>query len=558
MLSALLIAAASAAPAVHPVLSTELAALEQAPPAAEAIQVVLVAQRPSQAGPLGDFIAARWSDVVVEVVAGGMVQARVPPARLTELAALPEVRRIRTPRRARTKGTITEGVELMFAKDWGAQGLDGSGIRVAILDVGFTGYTDLLGTELPASVETHFFGDADGTEHGTAVAEIIHDIAPAAELVFYSFETEVEFFSACDAIAENGEYLVNASIGFDNIWHADGTSSYSQAVDALTDSGITWMAAAGNESEQYWVGTLTDTDGNGYLEMNGSERLPVTVGDGYSGASIRWDEAFGAAGKDLDLHILDANDTLLASSQEDQSGTGDPYEYAYAKTDDETLYIAIYDYSAESGESSAGVKVWIYGDWGLEEGWPTFTESLTLPADAAGAISVGAVEWWTEEVASYSSRGPTNDGRMKPDISAPTGVSTISYGEEAFDGTSAAAPHATGLAALVLQATDRGYGVEELRSWLSENTVDLGDAGPDNDYGAGLLLASSLPDGTTGGTDTGATDDSDDSGNSTAGGDTGETDSRTGCGCSAGAGTAGLWLIGLLGGLAALRRRSAQ
>ena len=550
----LLLSPALAAPA-HPVLS---AALTRLPPETAQVQVVLVPHRASQAEALGAQVTAQWPDVVVEVVAGGLVQLSASPLRLSALAALPEVRRIRHPHRARPKGSATsEGVDLMFAQDWHDLGLTGAGVRVAVLDVGFTGYQALLGTELPASVETTFFGDADATVHGTAVAEIIHDIAPDAALSFYSFETEVEFFAACDAIADNGEYLVNASIGFDNVWHADGTSSYSQAVDALVAQGITWMAAAGNESEQYWVGTLTDSDGNGYLEMDGSELLPVTVGDGYSGASIRWDESFGAAAMDLDLYVLDEGQETLASSQEEQSGSGDPYEYAWAKTDGDLVYITIYDYSGKKGTSSAGVKAWIYGDWGLQEGWPTFTESLTLPADAAGAISVGAVEWWTEAVASYSSRGPTNDGRLKPDISAPTSVTTISYGKHGFDGTSAATPHATGLAALVLQATDQGYTTGDLREWLEANTVDLGAAGPDNDYGAGLLHADAPPDGyTPGPTDTGGSAGDSGAASGDSGGAAGDSGGEGGrsCGCEESPGTAGLWLLALLGAFWMRRR----
>jgi len=556
MLLSILIPAALSAPTPNTRIAPKLSALQRAAPQ-QRTQVVVVPEDRAQAAALGDALGTAWPDVWLEVTAGGLVQLSVNPQRLDEIAAFSGVRSLRLPQRAKPKGTVSEGVDLMFAQDWAAVGLDGDGVRVAILDVGFTGYEALLGVELPDAVETHFIGDYNGTEHGTAVAEIIHDIAPAAELVFYSFETEVEFLSACEQIQDNGEYLVNASIGFDNVWHADGTSEFSQAVDGLAAAGITWMAAAGNESDRYWVGNLTDTDGDNILEMDGEERLPVYVGSGYSGASIRWDEPFGSAGADLDLIVYDESGAVLASSEDEQSGTGNPYEYAWGKTDDKYVYVSIYDYSGEQGTSSAGLKAWIYGEWELGDGWANRTETLTLPADAAGAISVGAVGWYDEEIASYSSRGPTNDGRLKPDISAPTGVTTISYGKEAFDGTSAAAPHATGLAALLFQASDRGMTEQQIRDWLTENTTDLGDVGPDYDYGAGLLLADAPPDGWEGGDDSGIVDD-DDTG---SGGDSGYGDSGygegggKGCGCSGAGGLAHLG-AGLLSlGFALLRRR---
>ena len=537
----LLSAAALAAPAPEgkpAALSTALFHLQRtAPPGADLVQVVVVPSDKHGAAVLGDDIAYSLPRTRLERVAGGLVQVLVPVDQLDDVAALPGVRRVRQPVRAVPKGELSEGLEVMGIEDWHAAGLDGRGVRVAVLDVGFFGYEGLLGDDLPGSVETNFFGDPDITEHGTAVAEIIHDIAPRAELAFYSFETEVEFYDACQAIIDNGDYLVNASIGFDNVWHADGTSSYAGVVDQMADLGVTWVAAAGNESDRYWVGELTDDDDNGYLEMNGTELLPVYVGDGYSGASLRWDEDFGAAAMDLDLQIL-AEDgaTLLGESQETQDGSGDPYESAEVESEDEYVYVAIVDYSGSQGTSSAGVKAWLYGDWELGEGWATYTETLTLPADAEGALAVGAVEFWTGEIASYSSRGPTNDGRTKPDVSAPTGVTTWSYGETGFDGTSAAAPHTTGLAALVLEATDLGYDPETLKDWLIDTSVDLGDPGPDNDYGHGHVVADELPPGyepvedddggdTDDDTDAGTDDDTDD--DTDAGGDSGVWDSGT-------------------------------
>lgn len=563
----LLVSAALAAPLGDrpAALSADLARLQAtAPPDADLVQVVVVPVDGVDADKLGLAIAEALPATRQELVAGGLVQTLVPVALLDEVAETPGVRRVRRPHRARPKGEITEGIEVFFAQDWHAMGLTGRGVRVAVLDVGFTYYQDLLGSELPASVDTYFFGDWDGTEHGTAVAEIIHDIAPDAELALYSFETEVEFYEACQAVLDNGEYLVNASIGFDNVWHADGTSGFADAVDVLTDSGVTWMAAAGNEDDNYWVGTLTDDDADGFLEMDGEELLPVYVGDGYSGASVRWDEPFGAAAVDIDIVVLDETAGYeLAVGEEIQDGSGDPYEWAQAETDDDYVYIGLTDYS--EGEA-VGLKAWIYGDWELGDGWKTSTESLTLPADAEGAFAVAAVEFWTGEAASYSSRGPTNDGRQKPDIAAPTGVTTWSYGETGFDGTSAAAPHATGLAALILQA-DGDLTPAGLKQFLVDTAVDLGDAGADDTYGCGHIYADDPPAGFEPDADTDVDSDTDTDTDADADWDTGwdsggwgppadDDDEESKGGCTSAPLAPGLVALGLaVVGLGRRRRR---
>jgi hypothetical protein len=455
----------------------------------ERVQVVVEPRDPTLARSLGDTIAADLPSAWIELVAGGLVQLTVPADGLEALAAQPGVRSVRRPHYAQIKET-TEGYDAMFDTDWHDLGFTGAGVRVAIIDVGFLGYESLLGSELPASVGTHFVGDYTVTEHGTAVAEVIHDIAPDASLAFYSFETEVEFYEACQQALDNGEYLVNASIGWDNVWHADDTSPITTAVNTMAEYGVIWMAAAGNEAHKYWVGTVTDSDGDQWLELDGSELLSVYASNGYALASLRWDDPWGASGTDIDLVMTDTDVTTCGTSENPQDGDDDPYEETWCETDAEEMYIGLYDYSG----TAAGTKVWAFSTWEMPESQVTLTETLSLPADASKAIAVGAVQWWDENIAYYSSRGPTNDGRLKPDISAPTDVSTASYGEYAFNGTSAATPHATGVVALMLEATDHSYDREDVRAWLQANVRDMGDAGWDNTFGTGYLTLDEPPE----------------------------------------------------------------
>jgi len=433
--------------------------------------------------------AVRAQGHEVEVATRGRVQLWTTVGALRSIAALDGVRRLRRPHRARAKGELTEGLAVVGVDAWHDQGLLGRGVHIAVLDTEFAGYESLLGDELPEQVETRFLGDSpESGPHGTAVAEIIHDMAPEAALTLYQFEDEGQFLAAVDELMENGEYLVSASVGFDNTWHADGTSVFSEAVDDFTAAGGLWINASGNEAEKYWAGELTDVDGDGWLEFDGAENVAVS-GRTEFGASLRWDEPFGAASVDIDLYAYDDPDEAACGAGDNtQQGSDDPHEEVWCVGDQGT--ISAYDYSGDA----AGTWAWLHAPHGLDAGLAVPSGTLTLPADSAAALSVGAVEHSDLSLPAYSSQGPTDDGRTKPDLVAPTSVSTASLGEEAFVGTSAAVPHVTGVAALAFGA-DRRLSASEVRTMLEESAIDLGESGQDNETGHGLLSVGEAPEG---------------------------------------------------------------
>ncbi len=98
--------------------------------------------------------------------------------------------------------------------------------------------------------------------------------------------------------------------------------------------------------------------------------------------------------------------------------------------------------------------------------------SISVPADSPYAVTVGATDCITDALHSYSSRGPTHDGRVKPDFTAPSGVTTQTYGDRNFYGTSAAAPHMAGAFGLIIGKAP--FSVSQIKAILEGRALDLG------------------------------------------------------------------------------------
>jgi len=141
--------------------------------------------------------------------------------------------------------------------------------------------------------------------------------------------------------------------------------------------------------------------------------------------------------------------------------------------------------------------IWVY-DWSTSASWelelfsPTHyfynyrvpSSSIAIPSDAIGAFTVGATDWFDDSLESFSSRGPTNDGRIKPDVTAPDGVSNSVINP--FYGTSASTPHTAGAAALLL-GNYPTLTVAQIKSSLEGGSIDYDPPGKDNLFGAGRI-----------------------------------------------------------------------
>lgn len=416
-----------------------------------------------------------------------------PGAIFDHMSELEHVIAVRLPeqRLPESRNVPGEGVALTSADDWHAAGFRGAGVRIGVLDLGFAGHESLLGTELPDSITMERFGWIDEHEvHGTACAEIVHEMAPDAELVFAWYDgTDAAMGQAVEWLMDQGVHIISNSTG-GIAGPRDGSGWDSRLVDRVAGQGILWVNSSGNEALSHYRGTFTDSDGNGLHEFGSNdEMLGLYLGrSGRFRLILQWEDSWENAQLDYDLYLYDVDGNLVGASDDYQTGQSgqEPLEGIGGQVDDAVLYATVVSAGAER---AVPFDIFVVG---ADIAYSTPEYSVNTPGDAIGSLTVGAVNFWDDSLADYSSRGPTADNRLKPEISAPTGVSGATYGQRAFDGTSSSCPHVSGASALVWQAYP-SYGRDQLVDYLLNNALDLGPVGPDTGYGYGRLQLPAPP-----------------------------------------------------------------
>ena len=429
------------------------------------------------------------------------IQTYIPIQALTTLASDPLVKYVRLPLKPVPLEVVSEGVAKTGASQWKsivpyrAQ----TGAKICILDVGFKGYESLLGSELPATVVTRSFrADQDifaDEVHGTANAEIVHDMAPDAKLWLVNFETADEQMGAVDWIISQKVQVISYSLGWFNSGAGDGTGWICEAVEAATSQGTIWATSAGNAAEDHWEGNFSDPDGDGwhnfsgtdrYLEFHARANMPVAVYLNWNDWGTWNGSDYSGSNQDFDLYLYFWTGTswdFVDKSSNTQNGTQLPTEEisGWSSKTAGTWAVSIRKINATR---SVKLELFTYNN---DEAIEYFVSpgSITIPADAASALTVGSTSWVDDSLHYYSAWGPTHDGRIKPDFVAPSGVSTSTYGERAFWGTSASAPHVAGACGLI--KGNSPYSMSQIRKILEKRAVDLGEAGKDNRYGYGRL-----------------------------------------------------------------------
>ena len=382
---------------------------------------------------------------------------------------------------------------------WNQAGYTGSGIKIGVIDVGYAGADGLLGTELPADPQTRCYttetdspaglSRCNQSDHGTIAAESIIDIAPEATLYLASVRSPGDLADVVDWMISQDVSVINMSLAWPFDGPGDGTSpqphSPLNTLARAVSNDILWVNSAGNSGQSSWLGVAADADGDGLLEFGAAqERLNISVNESTI-VQLRWDGDWGAEATDLDLHLFDAAGNPLAQSLNPQEGRAGnrPYEIAFPAhaTARGNAYIEV---SSRTAELPRWIQIvlWRGSIAGSTGG------SINNPAesDSSAMLAVGATHWDnTDTIEGYSSRGPTPDGRIKPDIvGVACGQTALT---DTFCGTSQSAPHIAELAALVRQRFPE-FSPQDVRQYLMSHAEDRGAAGPDNSWGAGFAV----------------------------------------------------------------------
>ena len=463
------------------------------------------------------------------------VRALLPLAAMESLAALTNVTYIQRAARAQTftgginsQGDVTHGAGLARTNFF----TSGAGIKVGVLSdsVDFLTNAQAAG-ELPTNV-TVLAGQSGvpGTGEGTAMLEIVNDLAPDAQLYFATaFGSEAGFAQNILDLRSNGcNVIVDDVSYFDESPFQDGVIA--QAVNTVTADGALYFSATGNGGNKNantsgtWEGDFVD---GGLVQLNslignygeggsrfhsfGDHNYDRTVGLGSATNEVVlfWSDPLGAATNDYDLFVLNASGRSVVSVSDDlQNGTQDPFEICFAPNN---CRIVVVKYSGAARFLHVQLETDGFGSLsnstvGGIYGHPTATNAFAVAAVDANASFPNL--FTTNNAAEYfSSDGPrrvfynadgtpitpgnfsSNGGalRQKPDIAAANGVSTSVPGFAPFYGTSAAAPHAAAIAALLL-SYDPALTPAQVRTALTSTALDIGAPGFDRDAGNGIVM----------------------------------------------------------------------
>ncbi len=428
----------------------------------------------------------------------GVIEAEIYKDDLTSVRNLPFVSYIDLPRSPQSTrySTVSEAAnctdDLIGICSLRGQNLSGSGVVIAILDSEF--YRDnLIAKELPRHMTLISNSSYISSQrHGSACAELISDIAPNVTVYLIDTgETEYDLLAAIECLLKLDKKpdIVSSSQDL-HVGMFNGKDAVCGAIKNVTSKGIIWINAAGNFADNHWSGTFQDPDEDGFNNFGSNDQtINLTAERGeLIQIWLSWDEDWLHAARDYDLYLY-APDGSYAVSKNPQEGYfgQKPMEFVSLVAPSDGIYqIAIKRYNAVSDNTSFQ----LFSSHKLDE-YDVPNSSLGVIACCEDVITVGAVDISTLKVENMSSRGPTGDGRLKPDIVAPDNVTTITYWPEKFKGTSAAAPHVVGCVALAIEKFGRMDG-QRIKDALERSAKDLGAAGPDNVYGYGLVDIRSL------------------------------------------------------------------
>jgi hypothetical protein len=475
-----------------------------------------------------------------------VIEGWVAPGALPQLAAVAGVTRVKIPSyvvhvpRATVKAAPAPqanvidryAITIMHTDQFVAQaaqvGGGGLGVTVGVQSAGVASLTTIQNRgELPnvKVVTTAAGASATTADEGTALLEEIHAVAPGAGLAFCEPQTFVEYTACLQQFVLAGANIMVDDILFidQDPMSANGTDTAALQQFLTQNPDVALFTAAGNDNGSYWEGTYNpisvSSAGIAAIACPGSSQTDNYVNQFSPGAdqllSITTNSPLSVP---ITFAWADPPGTNSSKFQLYWTNTLDPTKSGCVTADTSTdavvtQTITLYPgpnkfYIATPDAAAAGkfLKLWVGGDGLTTLSIPTFGSFVSPQTFAAGAISIGAVngsDGVGNTIEPYSSRGPisvvypTAAKLPAPMFVAPDGIYVDAAGtyfagslfpDGNFYGTSAAAPNAAAVAALIRGAFPN-LTVAQMLSALQAGATQLGATTFDNTFGYGRVDA---------------------------------------------------------------------
>lgn len=407
-------------------------------------------------------------------------------------------------------------------------GVTGAGIKVGILSDSFNlhvGYAaDIADGDLPAGIQILQEGPSGGNDEGRAMADLVHKIAPGAQILFHTATRgEADFASGIEALAAAGCNVIVDDVAYlDEPFYQDG-SLLQQAVEQVVAEGVSYFTSASNEGQNFYESTFTPLlttlpgiPGNWQVAgfATGGAAQPyvnLTIPThGTCAIDLQWDQPFASIGvghgsaNSLAMALYTSSGQLVGTAGGLQTG-GNPEQLLQFTNTGDTTSFRLVIVSNGLAPPPDQFKFIAYGNATIDaalagQGSGTVTGHELVP----GANTVGATAWsatpqfgGNDTVEGFSSVGSgellfdaqgnrlaTPEDPDKVSFVAPDGSMTSVFAP--FYGTSAAAPNAAAVAALMLP--ENPYLTPAQVSGILEQSATPA-LGPAGGTGAGLIQA---------------------------------------------------------------------
>ncbi len=453
-------------------------------------------------------------------------------------------------------GSVENDADIAMASDAlrTSFGVDGTGVAIGVMSDSYDNLggaaTDVGTGDLPNDVTVIRDLDSGGIDEGRAMLQLVHDIAPGSDLLFHTaFGGQAVFANGITTLAAAGaDVIVDDIFYFAEPFFQDGIIA--QAADQAMAAGVAYYTSAGNSSDDSYestfrdsgmtvsymnsnnvavVGQLHDFDPGAGVDTLQSLSIPANV---TFTLTFQWDEPFssvsaanGGATEDYDILITDGVGNVVITRSASTIG-GDPVEVwqvtAGAGGFNGNFAITRTDQGAQANDNFLKY-VFLRANGTTVSEFDTQSGTSIGHSNARDAIGVGAAFY--QDTPAFGTSPPEKEGfssfgntpilfdvtgarlvtpevRQAPDFVAPDGSNNTFFGQDVepdgnpnFFGTSAAAPNAAAVAALLLEINPNATPAM-INDALIASAIDMDDpntpgfdVGVDAATGAGLIQA---------------------------------------------------------------------